>query len=538
MANKKNQKNYRDKKSTKKNDTTRCDSKQNASGKSVDTANFAEKAVAGGQEPEWYLRNPNLINAVTSIPYMTQYGKVNNLGEGWNEDVYKWSNFSAPSVMVLRSLPTPGCTYDNSSGIMNVVNGLFQYVRKNLSTYASYAPADLFMYLWHITNTYALYIHIRRLFALANIYSADNLYLPRSIAMATYGWTKDNFEDFVAGYANYRSRFNNLILAGNRLYLPTDFSVTSRYLQIYGNVFTDSDVGIKSQLYTFTPQFIYCFSDTSSDQGSICIPKQIFGLSIKGLLDTFQFMVDTFQNSDSMMSMAGDLRRAFLDHNNWGMAYIDEAIAVVPKFEPYVNLQIMNSDILIPLVSNNLGGNTDWADPNSIAYTWTVHQDVDTNRVIFQPKFKKGAGAFSIQDALLNPHKAFLNMPMTQPGVQDTAEATRLKTTWVNTNDSAIMTSCGADIILEAEVFSGVDAVSGTPYRSVVDVSANPGELGLNLMFNWAPVQYVHSADPSSDGLTPICDYMNFTTISSELMANINNIIMTSMWTQNGITTV
>ena len=84
MANQNNKRNYKNRKSTKNNKDVRDDMKRNSSGKEVNTANFAEKAVAGGQDPEWYLRNPNLINSVTSIPYLTQYGNACAIEGIWN----------------------------------------------------------------------------------------------------------------------------------------------------------------------------------------------------------------------------------------------------------------------------------------------------------------------------------------------------------------------------------------------------------------------------------------------------------------------
>lgn len=207
--------------------------------------------VGSQNDPAWYNRNTRLIQDAAKIPFSNQLGALVDMGETLQTKVPGTnyvSSFSVPGVMALKMMNVPGIATTASDGPNLAAAGLFQFIRKNLSTVATYAAADVMMYVLGLDSIYSQYANIARVFGIVNAYSSINLYMPDALLRAGYGFSAGEWGIIRMNLNNYRSRFNNLIYKASSLYLPTDFTITSRHAWLYSNYFMDG-ASAKAQLY-------------------------------------------------------------------------------------------------------------------------------------------------------------------------------------------------------------------------------------------------------------------------------------------------
>lgn len=443
------------------------------SGRNSQTASAGTRENAvHTNDPRWYDGNATLVAEASRIPFNYQFGRTIDMSTHMETAGYNINKLftNLPGVMAIDIMPTPGIATDSSSAVNIAASAIFQHVRRNLSTYASYAPADVMMYILGIDSIYTVYSFIVRLFGIAGAYSADNLYLPRDVWSAAFSADTENsltggaaFTDFINNLANYKAQFNALVYKASTLYMPTDFAITQRHVWLFSNYFMDRN-NLKSQIYMFRPQGAYMLDETTSTQGTMLKWVDMgdtHGMfKVSAWLQQFDNMIEQYRNSDSMLKIAADLRRAYNDEVGFKLAYVPDNFVITPVYDDYVMEQIHNMRALP----------RDWyesmlsADPNLHLATdpLNITQSVDKNIVIFNPvrTFSTTDGVLSTtqKDDLIPYTHLFTDPVIDLKGevTQDRLmEATRLmptcKLSWDKEGEEARVlelriTSCGADI--------------------------------------------------------------------------------------------
>lgn len=522
MAKKNNyKKDYSEKKDYKKNNNNKkkCDPRDEKSFSKEDKAEkYSSRKgtdlsdyVGSSNDPHWYMRNERLIKDAAKIATGYPLGSKVSL----NSNV---QDFIVPGIMALRMVNTPGVATQASDGVNLAAAGLFQFIRKNLSTVATYAPADTMMYVLGIDDIYSMYANILRAFGIVNAYSALNYYMPDELLKAGYDFSEEDIAAFKRDINSYRSRFNNLIYKASTLYLPTDFTITSRHSWLYSNYFTDG-VSLKSQIYIHSMAGHHLLDETSSSEGT----KLRFvgsGTSMTDLLDQFEAMIEAYRNSDSMIRIGADMRRAFEGRSMWKLAYCDEGYMVLPSYSEEVLSQIHNITIL---------------SDNVCEGTIDITQSVNKNILLCQPQWPN---TDNMALGMLNAASTkLMNFKTQDVTTEQIVEATRnmVAVNYDSSSDNFFLESSGPDLCLSAYVYvKGEEPINvQTTICTISDAnSQDVGELVSAIsMFEWAPIIFVTgSRIATMDKYKPFANLENWTMVDNNLLRMLNDNIMCSMW--------
>lgn len=155
-------------------------------------------------------------------------------------------------VMAMPFIPTIGETVDAQDGI-NLANiTLFNKVRAATGGTSYYEAPDLGIYNIAMSNVYAYYAALIRIYGTVKSYEYDNMYVPEGIMYAHgINWTdvQQHIEDF-RGWINL---FAHKI---EQLRMPSGLNYLRRMTWMNSNVYLDSQV-TNSQLYEFVQMAFY-----------------------------------------------------------------------------------------------------------------------------------------------------------------------------------------------------------------------------------------------------------------------------------------
>lgn len=508
--------------------------KNKASGKSprqeyASDSSSMEKYIGASNDIKWYNKNERLIHDVSKIPFGYQLGK--KIPEFSRVDgTYSIGNTVVPGIFTLDMLNVPGVATNSSDGVNLAATGLLQYVRKHLSTVGNYAAADLMMYVLGIDDIYSDFANITRLFGILNTYSAVNMYLPKHLVYALYHFSDpQEFDNIIAHMNDYRARFNNLIFKASTLYLPTDFTITERHSWLYMNTFTDAAT-TKAQLYGFTKAGGYILDETSSTQGTQLTYTESAD-TMDGLLDDFAAKIDAYRNSDSMMKIAADMRRAFDGRQKWAMFYIDENWMSVPGYDKTVLMQIHNT-LSIPYFGS-------WINKD-------ITQSVNKNIIHYQPKciLSKPDGD-SVADFTPLVNSRIFNYFWDNVTEDEIIESTRNQPviefnpgTNPEEAGSVVLGQCGADICVGYHIWTigANDDTSDLRLGSIIYLPTNTTAKTFSAVaqFDWAPIMYccqkATSGVGANEDYTVLADLANYTVISPETLSIMHSNVICSMY--------
>lgn len=496
-------------------------------------------------DPSWYNKLNTLVKDVANVPFTTQLGTAANFNNSY------YSNTDFPAVCALYTQPIPGIARSATDGVNLAATGVYQFMRSKLSTVASYAAADVMMYILAIDSILYTYVHIARLFGLVNLYSSLNLNFPNTLFRAC-GFDTESINDFKNHINDYRSQFNTLIYKASALYLPTDFTITARHTWLFGNVFSDHE-DVKGQMYLHVPIAAWRLNETYSQEGTALEMVQIgrsvgtstgYTATMPGLLTIFDSMVEAIRNSDSMNKIAADMKRAFEGRTQWSFNWIDEKFMISPTKSTEVMSQIENTTILpnAPIWYFNSNADADFKR------SWHITQSVDKNTVVFDPIIvndKTVPSASQVGDLFMA--NRLVNAHWNDPTNDDVLIMTR-NMNFINGPESPFagtLTSAGSDIVCGCVLFYNKDnpihsSESDLAALRVEFINSFAGDLASAWSaFDWAPIVYngfpLPTPDPNeipwqSGSISPICELDNYTFMSSDLVDKINNMAIMSMW--------
>lgn len=508
--------------------------------------------VGSTNDISWYNRNPQLISDAAKIPFSYQLGRPVDLGMGsatyniGSKDVVFHTGEAIPGIMSLQMLCTPGLAVDASDGVNIATSLTFQKMRKELSTYAAYAPADIMMYIMGIDSIYTQYAYIARLFGIVNAYSATNLYLPDALIEAGYNITGANIGDLKAGINDYRAKFNNLIYKASTLYMPVDFSITSRHAWLFMNYFIDNN-SPKAQIYIHKLLGYHMLDETTSANGT-CLMFQEYARSnsISHMLREFDACIESYRNSDSMTKIAADMRRAFGDSSTWKLSYIDENYIALPTEDRVVLTQIHNMTMYPSSMAQTLLNQYESVAEGG----FNIYQDVAKNTVIFNPVWSTASATpttaekQAIVQAAPSTYDVMLDFNEPEVSTDMIVEGTRNVVVGEFVDNAGKteyhLLSCGADLCVMMEIYQkiglsiasqqypgGVIADGITPSFTEQMATSAVSYIG---MFNWAPAVWFGATDPTLEHLYRVGQLDNYTTAEAAVIARLNDNIMCSMW--------
>lgn len=489
---------------------------------------YASCHTGDENDPSWYNKLATLIRDVARIPFSYQIGRPMYF------DSFDMPDLNVPGILALDYICLPGIAKSATDGVNIAATALYQTIRKNLSTVAGYASADVMMYVLAVDSMIQLYNYIVRAFGTLNLYSSVN-YNYGNALLEAQGFSPSSLNFLRSNTSDYMSQFNQLVYKVSEIYLPTQFSIIDRHAWLFSNVFTDGE-SAKSQIYVHRPYSFYILDETSSEEGTMLKVVERPSTMIAAIR-LFDQMIDTFRNSDSMNKIAADMQRAIIG-STWKFAYIGPEYTIAPVISKEVLSQIENTTIL------------------NIPTKYDITQSVDKNIILCNPEFLAESSDYSDMDNdpstdypvpndLWN-RPCVINMHWENPSADDIAVATRnMNMLVMDETDPSIMrlSSCGSDICVNADMYSWNCDLNQTEVKTfgrfMTVLAADPDswyslltpDLAKWMAFDWSP-QLLLCGELNGwlTGPAVLTEYSNFTQIDRELLDRIHNNIITSMW--------
>nr|AIY31276.1 capsid protein [Dromedary picobirnavirus] len=546
MSKKFNEKNSKGKGSKNSSDYKKNNYSKNKGKNSRDNEEYVDqrghvlvKEVSGKEnDPAWYRQIPQLVKDVTKIPFNSQIGRPVSDMNG---------TLTVPGICVLSTYTCPGIAKTSSDGINLAGQQLFTTIRQNLSTYASYAQADVTMYVLMVNEIYKQYVNMVRFFGVVNLYSPYNMNYNKQLLRAM-GLSANGVSNFIKNINDYRSQLNNLVYKAQTIYLPDIFPIVRRHSWLFSNIFTDRK-DPRAQIYLHVPGNFWTLDETG-ESGTRLIPmtpgnSEVFEWAkFQDLLDLFDRSIEVFRNSDSMLKIGADMRHAFDNKAAWQLSYIPEDFVIMPSFSEEVLSQIENTII------------TPGAPTTDLAIT----QDVLKNTTLYNPTWEdaklKEKGIVSAGYVMYD--NALINMHWIDPSDDDVAVATRDMVSFSSNNNTTnpgwILDSCGSDFVTSAKIWTldsttGNTRVTNLCYNMLL---ADPSDAFVGedyaltldglmdyFAFDWAPRIHVGGRatvagfdHPVPRWIPPhtLVEFDNYTSISRNLLERIHNNVIMSMW--------
>lgn len=489
-------------------------------------------------DPRWYTHNQRLVADVTKIPFNSQVGFPIDVGT---------TKYQVPSICMLDCMTGPGFATSNSDGVNIAGQALFQKLRKDLSTYAGYASADVTMEVLAIVDIFVRYAELARIFGVANLYSSLNLNYSDTLLRA-FGLNPGSVTQFRAGFNDLRSRFNNIIYKAQTLYLPAAFPIVERYLWMFSNYFYDHQ-DPRAQLYAYRPAHYWQLDETGETGTKLKVEARTDNIS--AMLTNLNNAIERIRNSDSMLKIMADMRNAFKDVTPWKLTYIDEQFLIAPTYSTEVLSQIENTVIL----------------PGMPDVDMEITQNIEDNTIIFRPGYsnthlanyihvKEGVNAGPEYSKVLQ--STVINMHWMNPTSDDIVVATRNIPALVGDFSGVQrIAGMGSDAVIGCTIYQNTEIGSfrtiNIPYLyctvpswtdSVMRLKGDllPKDIAAYNAFDWAPriLGTDFTEDEGAelglhlyynlDELYPSVEFDNYTYVDRDLMIRIHNNIIMSMW--------
>lgn len=478
---------------------------------------------------KFYAASDQIARDVASLPFNylggTPFKIAVKTGPSGTKNV---TRIALPPVMSVDYINAIGKTSIATEGVNMAAAQLYTAIRQKNSGAKNYEAPDVMMYVLAMREIYTHFFSIKRLIGIVGMYNFYNHSLPDALIKAA-GFDPDNLRQNIA---QYRGRLNLLARKINSFAVPKYFKMFDRAAYINSFVFGDSD-SVRGQIYMFKNVGYFKWSAKTSDKGTELAFNKLLNYklttlsyaSLESYLDLVDDLITTMFQDEDVLTMSGDILKAFPDSELYGIAETPEGYTIDIKYDVDILAQIENSNAVLPagIYDNEttLGGSDgDQFDVN-------IRQD---NQVITQG-FKitspgvgtnaKAPYGFYLLERVLNSHK-------NNPDYTDVLEWTRLCTvsdiTVATSGITVNVESCGLELTLGytlyfndfgsnantlyANHFGYVDQaitlINGTDFcKWTTNVGTTPRSsvLASHLsMFDWRPFTYaLHSAKTDAE---------------------------------------
>lgn len=310
----------------------------------------------------WYAQSPELLKSAASISMNNATGATMSLiGDGVNPaqiarvpkvpdpsgfDNFDHSKVHVPGLLVLRVAQCAGVAKDNSSPVNVAAKNIYTWVRHMNSGAKNYNSPDLMLYVLAVSQAYAFYSYLTRIYGVLNLYSQVNRYLPR-ILIKAMGVNPDEMVRRMPDLHYYINMYANKLGA---LCIPNNMPLVWRHTWMYSGIYSDGD-NQKSQLYMYVPrQFLY-FKPTAEQTGgsldAYMVPDEDSNAwSFDDLVTAGDTLLNSIIADEDMNIMSGDIKKAYGENGLMKVPEIERSYRVIPSYSPEVLSQMQNATVV------------------------------------------------------------------------------------------------------------------------------------------------------------------------------------------------
>lgn len=479
-------------------------------------------------DPNWYIAD------LTTMQQAMGFSFDNFIGRNVDLEIHNTTMKSGDTTVTTDELgsiasilmnPSPGYLGVGSSAKLSAVNqqGFKLYARLSSvnSKNTQYAPQDVTTLILAMGEVVSIISHIQRAFGLLWTYNIRNRNMPKKLIEAT----RIDPVDFYANIAQYRIRFNTLMVQANKIPFPSNIDYFSKCAQLYSDVYKDSEDDM-SQMYVFAPYSTWLLDESSSPSGTV-LKTTALSRNMGTLLDTLESMLNTLLTSATYNYIYSDIIN-FLNRpgNSASLMYyntIPDDYVVVPVYNYAMLGQITNiTTIRSPLKETPGTGYTPLND---------VVPDMSNLCLTYAPKFGSSLPSLAMD--------RYLNFGEQDPDVLTRIENSRYTTLALGSNyDTTAKEYYATDMSLSDHYCIGINiytSESGNVYSFASDYDIDNVSRVIPTIsdFDWFPIMYEWDTSTNATVKTlmgSIGDMKHFTTINPTTMKLINELALYGLY--------
>lgn len=479
----------------------------------------------------FYAVTEQIAKDVGSIPFNQISGVPMTLGVQVKSTapITDESQTHSLSVMALEYVNTPGITnLGVRSGLNMAATKLYTFTRHANSGAKVYEAADEMMYILAMAEIYGMYCECKRALGIAQLFSAENRNLPRTLLNAC----RIDADDLKENIAQYRGRLNLIAHAINSWKVPDYFKAFQRIAYTASNVFGDSD-SIRGQYYVFV-KANYRYWDTTSNPGGTQLTNKWFNFmgspsdpatrTLGEYMDAIDECLDQlFLDTDSN-TISGDIAKAFNEANMYLLFETDENYVVNPIMDEDVLSQIENS--YSATANSQLGSSDSIPD---VAEGFDITQSGQL--LSFTPSFVYDGLNKSVN---VNYKTRIFNSHKNDPDYRDTLEWTRLIaclniSSYSEDGVRFDVTACGLEMLVGFHIFSDPTTTVPQEVGQIIDKSSSNlrylNSIAIVSQFDWHPLIYVYPnyVDPTDTTTVVNGDLKKYTVLQQDTISKIHD---------------
>lgn len=501
----------------------------------------SKKKDRAQNDPYWYVKgDKSILNDVASRSFGTFPGQGLRLGIA----DHKTDEFANTVQVVAHFIPGVGTTASDAINVAGRKN--YTYVRSKNSGAKNYEAPDLIIY-----NTGYMYCLlglavIRRLVGSVKYFSTRN----KSVPMALVRAQGFEYRATINQLPMIRARLNLLTRKLSSLSVPKGQTLINRWIFLVENIFCDH-ADDKAVNIVVVPAELLQYAPNTVREGGALLPNydtvidEATQQNPTDYLDQIEKMIDALIADDDSAMMSGDQMKAYND-DHVIISETPEEFEVKPVYSEQFLLQLHNARIMPNALYFDYVNLAD--DPVNLQSGFAIKQKngiVVCDPYLLMPANEE-SGDVDASNTLTG--STLLDIWKEHPTPEDVMEMTRFNyvidienTTISNAGENegyVPLLSCGTEIITLINCFY-FDA-TGSLEVAVVDDQVRA--VGVNLTavlwalnpLDWHPAIYRRTTTQGisgnscsvtvPDGLLPICDVSNYTTIRDSDYVNLNKL--------------
>lgn len=343
-------------------------------------------------DPNWNAPTAQILKDANSLPFSHVVGNpytlayVNNLPNNATYDYYKVPSYyyvEDPGIMRITLMSSLGNPTTTAAPVTTAGNAIYAFVRHMNSGARNYDAPDMILYIFCMSEAYAFYSWMCRLYGIVSYYQFYNRYVPTDLVNSM----GVKFDELSSNLANFRLLINQFGYKLQSFCIPSGIDYVDRHQMLYRDVYTDAD-STKAQLYFFNPGGFYIWYEgtasgpgyaryspitltynTSPDGGE----NAILPMTLSQLEAYATAMLAPLNGSEDFNMMSGDILKAFGANGIYKINPIDEKYFVTPTYSKEILSEIENS---MPAFSNL------WNSGNGVQGRITHDPTINGGRII------------------------------------------------------------------------------------------------------------------------------------------------------------
>lgn len=480
-------------------------------------------------DPSWYFKNPVSAKKAGSLNFTYPLGYTLDLDSALFAAKPEIGQQTFPGMMKLDVMPALPASKDAASALNVASFKLYTFIRHENSGSRNYDAPDLLLYVLGVAELYAYVNWLQRTYLVANSYSVENAYIPRTMCALE----NIDYDDVIANMAEFAYQLDNRLNKLRAYRCPGDMPIFARRAFMFKDIYVEGP-SVKDQMYFFHPAAFYLFGFDPDGAGMLTAtqleeltgPAEGGKMKVADLFRGFDTLMASISSQEDFSIMSGDILKAY-GANTITIGAFDPApsVAFTPVYNTEILEQIQNCTVY-GRTSVDAGTNRSF----NVTYDTNIHQNATKAYLVCDPTvtFEESVNSLQICTKARRDFSSsrIMNSYKLDPTPIDVMENSRLMaiTTEIEKYDDAQNVThyekhhvlCGSEMITGCSVgYYGIDSTDGhkfftsmevayvNPYMAEGDIDGALQELRLVSLlshFRFSPCMHAIATKPNESG--------------------------------------